>query len=75
MEPRFFWFLLAAFLAMAPLVGLLLLRYKLTKESEPGSSLKITDLLLMGSSSWARGTNMDVEWRQNASRQPSEDPR
>jgi hypothetical protein len=55
-------------LVLCPLAaGLLLLRYKLTKESEAGTSLKLTDLLMLGSASWARGTRMDLEWRQKAS--------
>jgi hypothetical protein len=72
MEVRLLVAILAVSLASAAMIALLLLRYKLKKEAEPGSNLKLTDLLLMGSSSWAKGTNMDVEWRQSECHQPAE---
>jgi len=70
--PWLYLTLVVVFLVLCAIVaGLFLLRYKLTKESEAGTSLKLSDLLMLGSASWARGTRMDLGWQKNLER-PSE---
>jgi hypothetical protein len=57
--------ILFVLLVVCPIAaGLLFLRYKLTKESEPGSKLRLTDLLMLASASWTCGTRMDLEWKR-----------
>jgi hypothetical protein len=49
-------------------LGLLALRLLLNKNAEPGTSLRLTDLLMMGSACWAQGTRADLEWRRELER-------